>query len=38
MKVTFSLIKADVGGWPGHANVHPDLIKIAESTIKSKKR
>jgi fructose 1,6-bisphosphate aldolase/phosphatase len=29
MKVTFSIIKADVGGWPGHAKVHPDLEKIA---------
>ena len=25
MKTTFSIIKADVGGWPGHALVHPDL-------------
>lgn len=29
MKTTFSIIKADVGGWPGHALVHPDLEKIA---------
>jgi len=29
MKITFSIIKADVGGWPGHAKVHPDLEKIA---------
>ncbi|MFO8077091.1 MAG: fructose-1,6-bisphosphate aldolase/phosphatase [Thermoplasmatota archaeon] len=29
MKTTFSIIKADVGGWPGHAKVHPDLEKIA---------
>jgi len=38
MKVTFSLIKADVGGWPGHANVHPDLIKIAESELSKAKK
>ena len=29
MKTTFSIIKADVGGWPGHALVHPDLKEIA---------
>ncbi|MBS3748103.1 MAG: fructose 1,6-bisphosphatase [Candidatus Thermoplasmatota archaeon] len=29
MKITFSIIKADVGGWPGHVKVHPDLEKIA---------
>ncbi len=29
MKTTFSIIKADVGGWPGHALVHPELEKIA---------
>lgn len=29
MKTTFSVIKADVGGWPGHAKVHPDLEKMA---------
>jgi len=29
MKTTFSIIKADVGGWPGHAYVHPDLKEIA---------
>ncbi|GAH49182.1 unnamed protein product, partial [marine sediment metagenome] len=29
MKTTFSIIKADVGGWPGHVLVHPDLEEIA---------
>jgi len=33
-KVTISLIKADVGGWPGHATVHPELIKTAEKVLK----
>jgi fructose 1,6-bisphosphatase len=28
MKTTFSIIKADVGGWPGHAKVHKDLEEI----------
>ena len=33
MKTTFSIIKADVGGWPGHALVHPDLKKIASKNL-----
>lgn len=34
-KVTVSLIKADVGGYPGHATVHPDLINTAEKELSS---
>ena len=33
MKTTFSIIKADVGGWPGHALVHPDLEEIARKKL-----
>jgi len=33
MKTTFSIIKADVGGWPGHAKVHPDLEEIARKKL-----
>jgi len=33
MKTTFSVIKADVGGWPGHVTVHPDLEKIAYKSL-----
>lgn len=33
MKVTFSIIKADVGGWPGHSLVHPKLIETAEKEM-----
>jgi fructose 1,6-bisphosphate aldolase/phosphatase len=33
MKTTFSIIKADVGGWPGHATVHRDLIEIAQKKL-----
>ena len=33
MKTTFSIIKADVGGWPGHASVHPDLKEIARKKL-----
>ncbi len=29
MKTTISIIKADVGGFPGHATVHPVLLKKA---------
>ena len=34
MKTTFSIIKADVGGWPGHAYVHPDLKEIANIKLR----
>jgi fructose 1,6-bisphosphate aldolase/phosphatase len=34
MKTTFSLIKADIGGWPGHSAVHPKLIQTAEEGLK----
>ncbi|MFH1332001.1 MAG: fructose-1,6-bisphosphate aldolase/phosphatase [archaeon] len=37
-KITVSTIKADVGGWPGHSTVHPELIKEAEKQLKSKKK
>jgi fructose 1,6-bisphosphate aldolase/phosphatase len=33
MKTTFSIIKADVGGWPGHAYVHPNLKEIANKKL-----
>src|SRR5674536_352149 len=32
-KVTISLIKADVGGFPGHATVHPQLCEKAEEFL-----
>ncbi|RLF26483.1 MAG: fructose 1,6-bisphosphatase, partial [Thermoplasmata archaeon] len=34
MKTTFSVIKADVGGWPGHAAVHPSLKEIADKKLR----
>ncbi len=37
MKVTVSLIKADVGGFPGHASVHPDLIETAKNELEKAK-
>ena len=38
MRITFSIIKADVGGWPGHAKVHPDLEDIARRKLIDAKR
>jgi len=38
MKTTFSIIKADVGGWPGHALVHPDLEDIARRKLAEAKK
>ncbi len=32
-KITVSVIKADVGGWPGHASVHPELIAIGNQLL-----
>ena len=29
-KITVSLIKADVGGFPGHSAVHPELMEQAK--------
>jgi fructose 1,6-bisphosphate aldolase/phosphatase len=37
MKTTFSIIKADVGGSPGHAKVDYRLIKKAEEMLKDAK-
>ncbi|MGC8565621.1 MAG: fructose-1,6-bisphosphate aldolase/phosphatase [Thermoplasmata archaeon] len=33
MKITMSLIKADVGGYPGHSSVHPSLKEKAEEML-----
>jgi fructose 1,6-bisphosphate aldolase/phosphatase len=38
MKTTFSIIKADVGGWPGHASVHPDLEEISMKNLSEAKK
>lgn len=37
MKTTLSIIKADVGGYPGHSRVHPDLLKIANALLNEEK-
>ena len=33
MKVTLSVIKADVGGWVGHCSMHPDLIAAGKEAM-----
>jgi len=33
MKVTISIIKADVGGYVGHSDSHPDLLVEAENIL-----
>lgn len=30
---TLSIIKADVGGWPGHSSVHPDILAEARRAL-----
>lgn len=37
MKVTISLIKADVGSWVGHSIVHPKQLEFAERKLKEVK-
>ncbi len=36
--VTISAIKADIGGYPGHHSVHPELIKTAEKKLLKAKK
>ena len=38
MKVTVSLIKADVGGWPGHSTMHPALVEEAKKQLEVAKK
>ena len=37
MKVTLSVIKADIGGYVGHSESHPDILKARECLAESKK-
>lgn len=34
MRVTVSIIKADVGGFPGHAYVHPKMLQLAADRLR----
>lgn len=36
-RVTVSAIKADVGGFPGHAATHPELLQVANTSLAKKK-
>ncbi|MEM2722288.1 MAG: fructose-1,6-bisphosphate aldolase/phosphatase [Thermoplasmata archaeon] len=38
MKITLSLIKADVGGYPGHSSVHPSLKEKASEILEQAKK
>jgi fructose 1,6-bisphosphate aldolase/phosphatase len=38
MKVTLSVIKADIGGWVGHCSMHPDLLADGESSLAKAKK
>ena len=31
--LTFSIIKADTGGWVGHSAVHPEMVEVAQRAI-----
>ena len=33
MKTTISIIKADIGGFPGHSTVHPKLMEKANEEL-----
>jgi fructose 1,6-bisphosphate aldolase/phosphatase len=37
-KTTLSVIKADIGGYPGHQAVHPELTKIAQEMLAKAKK
>jgi len=34
MKVTLSVIKADIGGFVGHSSTHPEVVKTVEEHVK----
>ena len=33
MKLTLSVIKADVGGYVGHSSIHPNLMDVAREKL-----
>lgn len=33
MKITLSVIKADIGGYPGHSSSHPEILKLADKEL-----
>jgi fructose 1,6-bisphosphate aldolase/phosphatase len=34
MRITLSVIKADVGGWVGHSSTHPKLLEAADNVLR----
>jgi fructose 1,6-bisphosphate aldolase/phosphatase len=38
MKITLSVIKADIGGWVGHSSMHPDLMAEGEASLSKAKK
>lgn len=38
MKITLSVIKADIGGWVGHSSMHPDLMAEGEASLAKAKK
>lgn len=38
MKVTLSVIKADIGGWVGHCSMHPELIEEGKTSLSKAKQ
>jgi len=38
MKLTISVIKADVGGWVGHCGMHPELMADGEASLAKAKK
>lgn len=38
MKVTVSIIKADIGGLPGHAWVHPKILEFAADRLREEQK
>lgn len=38
MKLTLSVIKADIGGYVGHSSSHPDVLQEAEKNLASAKK
>ncbi|MEM7817180.1 MAG: fructose 1,6-bisphosphatase, partial [Candidatus Aenigmatarchaeota archaeon] len=37
MKITLSVIKADVGGFVGHSASHPDILEVARQVLQDEK-
>jgi fructose 1,6-bisphosphate aldolase/phosphatase len=38
MKVTLSVIKADIGRFVGHSSAHPEILAKAEQCLRTAKR